>query len=130
MIGHYPNKNRKPKGFLTSQRQPLKFLRGCFYLLKIPSEVQQISKLSELRRPEHPSRGGGADLFHVKMQKAEELGEESMYNACPACHMIFEEGQDVVKCGNPECTAMYHFNCFEKLEDTRCSNCGVELRLT
>ena len=102
----------------------------CFYLLKIPSEVQQISKLSELRRPEHPSRGGGADLFHVKMQKAEELGEESMYNACPACHMIFEEGQDVVKCGNPECTAMYHFNCFEKLEDTRCSNCGVELRLT
>lgn len=100
----------------------------CFYLLKIPTDIQQITKLQELRKP-MKSSGQKANSFYVKKQPVEQLGEEAMYNACPVCHTIFDEGQEVIKCANPDCNTIYHTSCFQKLINSSCQNCGSELKL-
>jgi len=102
----------------------------CFYLLKIPAEVTQAQKL-------HTLTGKGAyntlkepEIMSAKLyEDIAELGEEALYNSCPVCHYIFEEKQAAIKCGNYECGALYHKDCFQKLENGICKNCGVKLHL-
>ncbi|KKL88007.1 hypothetical protein LCGC14_1929050, partial [marine sediment metagenome] len=57
------------------------------------------------------------------------LGEEMLFNACPVCHLIFEEGQKAILCGNLECNALYHEECFKKLKNDQCKKCDVKLHL-
>jgi len=59
----------------------------------------------------------------------DELREDDLYLSCPICQFIFEKGQKVVKCGNPECGQLYHEDCFVKLQDSQCKKCGVKLDL-
>ena len=54
------------------------------------------------------------------------LGEEALYNSCPVCHYIFERGQRVVQCGNYDCKTLYHSDCFKKLQNNQCKNCGAQ----
>ncbi len=103
----------------------------CFYLLKIPTEVSQVRKLRllagiqshKLINPKE-TEIVPSELFNIA-----DLGDEAMYNSCPVCNYIFEENQQVVKCGNFECEALYHLECFKKLENGHCKNCGVKLHL-
>ncbi len=103
----------------------------CFYLLKIPTEVSQVRKLRLL--------SGNQSYKHIKPKETEiipaelfniaDLGDEAMYNSCPVCNYIFEENQQVVKCGNFDCESLFHLECFKKLEKGQCKNCGVKLHL-
>ncbi|MBD3211479.1 MAG: VWA domain-containing protein [Candidatus Lokiarchaeota archaeon] len=124
-------------GWADSQDEPKLKRSGtvrcphCFYLLKIPSEVSQAQKLKVLSGTSTNIDIESGDRKKVRaiQKKASELGDEAMYNSCPVCNMIFEEDQDVVKCGNSDCGTLYHKDCFEKLYNKICKNCGSKLVL-
>ncbi|MGQ4872786.1 MAG: VWA domain-containing protein [Promethearchaeia archaeon] len=102
----------------------------CFYLLKIPTEVVQAEKLRTLSSSPSSINEKGPEFFTAKKYNdAAILGDEALYNSCPVCHLIFEEGQPAVQCGNPQCRALYHLECFAKLDDGICKNCGAKLTL-
>ena len=101
----------------------------CFYLLKIPTEVSQIQKLRVLSKGKKEISFQKPKTFSAKLMNSDELREDDLYSSCPICHFIFEKGQNVVKCGNPECGHLYHEDCFVKLLDSQCKKCGVKLDL-
>ncbi|MHA1585184.1 MAG: VWA domain-containing protein, partial [Promethearchaeota archaeon] len=100
----------------------------CFYLLKIPASVQTMVQMHKNVQREIK---GGKNITHqsynVGPQVAHELGEEALYSACPVCNSIFEETDRVIKCGNPDCNAIYHESCFSKLNTSICKVCGSKL---
>ncbi len=99
----------------------------CFYLLKIPTEVSQAQKLTSLTKPIIKADKGPEppELSHVDQVKFSDLDSDSMFSSCPVCHFIFEEGQNILRCGN--CETLYHEQCFKDLIDHRCKKCGVKL---
>ncbi|MFX0047753.1 MAG: VWA domain-containing protein [Candidatus Hermodarchaeota archaeon] len=99
----------------------------CFYLLKIPTEVSQVQKLTSLAKPiiKANKQPEAPELSHVEQVKFSDLDSDAMFSSCPVCHFIFEEGQDIIRCGN--CETLYHERCFKDLTDKRCKNCGVKL---
>ncbi|MFO8017320.1 MAG: VWA domain-containing protein [Promethearchaeia archaeon] len=102
----------------------------CYYLLKIPSEVSQAKKLRNISNKRKKVGGStGSEVMQAKKMDISELGDEALYQSCPVCHLIFEENDTIIKCGNPDCGALYHEECFKKLKDSRCKNCGVKLTL-
>jgi len=102
----------------------------CFYLLKIPIEVTQIQKLQILTRGSKDETAKKPEIMPAKyIQDVGLMGEEALFNACPVCHMIFEEGQSAVQCGNLQCNALYHEDCFKKLKKGHCKSCDVKLHL-
>ncbi|MFX0145425.1 MAG: VWA domain-containing protein [Candidatus Hodarchaeota archaeon] len=102
----------------------------CFYLLKIPIEVSQIQKLRVLTAGLKEEPIQKPDLVPAKyINDVKTLGEEALFNACPICHLIFEEGQPAVQCGNPQCSTLYHEECFKKLIEGHCKSCDYKLHL-
>ncbi len=102
----------------------------CFYLLKIPIEVTQIQKLRILTKGLKEEPVKKPDLIPAKfIQDLGLLGDEALFNACPVCHMIFEKGQSAVQCGNLQCNALYHEECFKELKDGHCRKCDMKLHL-
>jgi len=102
----------------------------CFYLLKIPIEVTQIQKLRILTKGSKEETTKKPDLMPAKyIQDVGILGDEALFNACPVCHLIFEKGLSAVQCGNLQCSALYHEDCFKKLQDGHCRKCEVKLHL-
>jgi uncharacterized protein YegL len=103
----------------------------CFYLLKIPSEVTQVKRLKILSKKELHKQIGAepSQSFKALSYNASELGDEAIYNSCQVCNIIFEEHQEVIKCGNTDCGVLYHKDCFEKLEAGICKNCAAKLEL-
>jgi uncharacterized protein YegL len=102
----------------------------CFYLLKIPTEVTQIQKLRVISRSAKEKPAKKPELLPAKsIDDVALLGEEALFNACPVCNMIFEKGQRAVQCGNLECNALYHEECFKELKKGHCRNCDVRLHL-
>jgi uncharacterized protein YegL len=102
----------------------------CFYLLKIPIEVSQIQKLRVLTMGLKEETVQKPDIIPAKyIQDIKMLGKEALFNACPICHLIFEEGQPAVQCGNPQCSTLYHEECFKKLIDGHCKSCDYKLHL-
>ena len=101
----------------------------CFFLLKIPTEVSQIQKLRILSKGKKEVSFQKPQTFSAKSMNIDELREDDLYSSCPICQFIFEKGQKVVKCGNPECGQLYHEDCFVKLLDSQCKKCGVKLDL-
>lgn len=103
----------------------------CFYLLRIPSEVAQMRKLHSLsilsQRKEDPKR---PDTYNSEIVNISKLGEEALYKSCFVCNLIFDPGQYVIECGNPECGALYHKECFPKLINNQCKKCGVKINLS
>jgi uncharacterized protein YegL len=100
----------------------------CFYLLKIPTEVTQAQKLKTLSAG-YEKRVITQQPLSVSAKIIEDaslLGEEALYNSCPICHYIFEKGQRVVQCGNSDCRTIYHSDCFKKLPNNNCKNCGAQ----
>ncbi|MFX1275996.1 MAG: VWA domain-containing protein [Promethearchaeota archaeon] len=102
----------------------------CFYLLRIPSEVAQMRKLHSLsvlsQRRDSPKEPGTYEATIVNISI---LGEEALYKSCIICNYIFDPGQDVVECGNLDCGTLYHKECFSKLTNNQCKNCGGKLDL-
>lgn len=99
----------------------------CYYLLKIPTEVSQAQKLTSLAKPiikekKEPAR---PELSHVEPIKFSDLDSDAMFVSCPVCYFIFEEGPDILRCGN--CQTLYHEHCFKDLTGSRCKKCGVKL---
>jgi len=102
----------------------------CFYLLRIPIEVTQIQKLQVLTRGLKEETTKKPEIMPAKyIQDVALLGEEALFNACPVCHLIFEKGQSAVQCGNLQCNALYHEDCFKKLKEGHCKSCDVKLHL-
>jgi uncharacterized protein YegL len=102
----------------------------CFYLLSIPASVQTAVKMHAEVKKEIKKEASGqvAQSFNVSPVIAESLGEAAMYSACPVCNGIFDEDEQVVKCGNLDCNAIYHLSCFNKLNGI-CKSCGSNLTL-
>jgi len=102
----------------------------CFYLLKIPIEVTQIQKLRILTKSFKEEPAQKPEVMPAKyIQDVSVLGEEALFSACPVCHLIFEKGQPAVQCGNLQCNALYHEDCFKKLKEGHCKSCDVKLHL-
>jgi len=102
----------------------------CFYLLKIPIEVTQIQKLRILTKGFKEETAKKPDLIPAKyIQDVGLLGDEALFNACPVCHLIFEKGQSAVQCGNLQCNAIYHEDCFKQLKEGHCRKCDMKLHL-
>ncbi len=103
----------------------------CFYLLKIPTEISQAQRLKILTDMQSgPSTSQKSiDVNTAFKMKASFLGDEALYNSCPVCNMIFEEHQEIIKCGNYKCGVLYHHDCFLKLENNICKNCGSKLEI-
>lgn len=101
----------------------------CFYLLKIPTEVTQARKLTSLVKPRIKGNNEPKtpEISEALLTKYNELSEDDVFGSCPVCNFIFEEGQELVRCGN--CNTLYHRNCFESLRNNRCKTCGVKLHL-
>jgi uncharacterized protein YegL len=99
----------------------------CFYLLKIPAEVSQVQKLTSLAKPIIKEKKEPAipELSHVEKIDFNDLDSDAMFNSCPVCHFIFEEGQHILQCQN--CETLYHEKCFNDLYKSRCKRCGVKL---
>lgn len=102
----------------------------CFYLLKIPTEVSQARKLTTLMKPRMHGTPTSQEpeLYSAELIKLDDLEGEALFISCPVCNMIFEEGQEIVRCGN--CKTLYHRSCYESLKDNLCKNCAVKLHLT
>ncbi|MHA1820659.1 MAG: VWA domain-containing protein [Promethearchaeota archaeon] len=98
----------------------------CFYLIKIPAEVQQVKKIHEefKREEKRNMQSTGTERYFARHYIARDLGEDALYSACPVCNTIFDEDEEVVKCGNPKCSAIYHLDCFEQIRDKPCKVCG------
>ncbi|MFO7797732.1 MAG: hypothetical protein ACQERB_11305, partial [Promethearchaeati archaeon] len=103
----------------------------CFYLLKIPSEISQAQKLSVLSGYQKNLNTDSAPTQECSAYKkrALELGDEALYNSCVVCNIIFEKDEEIVKCGNRDCGVLYHRECFAKLKNGICKNCGCKLVL-
>lgn len=101
----------------------------CFYLLKIPKSVQKAKQLHDAMKASASATEQRERTFHVETLKARVYGDRALYNACPVCHMIFEEDEDVIACTNEECNAIYHVGCFHKLRESYCKSCGAKLVL-
>jgi len=99
----------------------------CFYLLKIPTEVSQAQKLTSLSKPiiKANKEPEPPELSHVDQVKFSDLDSDVMFSSCPVCNFIFEEGQNILRCGN--CETLYHERCFKDLINSRCKKCGVKL---
>ena len=99
----------------------------CFYLLKIPTEVSQVQKLTSLARPRIKAKKEPKppEVSHVELVKYTDLDSDDMLNSCPVCNFIFEEDQKIVRCDN--CKILFHQTCFKDLTESRCKNCGVKL---
>lgn len=99
----------------------------CFYLLKIPTEVSQVQKLTSLAKPviKANKEPEPPEISHVDQIDFKNLDSDAIYNSCPVCHFIFEEGQKILRCGN--CGTLYHEHCFKDLNESRCKKCGVKL---
>ncbi len=99
----------------------------CFYLLKIPTEVSQAQKLTSLSKPiiKANKEPEPPELSHVDQVKFSDLDSDVMFSSCPVCNFIFEEGQNILRCGN--CETLYHEHCFKDLTNSRCKKCGVKL---
>jgi len=100
----------------------------CFYLIKIPPEIQQVAKIREdLKRTVRDSDYEKERAFYARKYIAYELGDTALYNACPICNTIFDENEEVIKCGNPECNAVYHIDCAESIFNKPCKICGHKI---
>ncbi|MHA1672052.1 MAG: VWA domain-containing protein [Promethearchaeota archaeon] len=102
----------------------------CLYLLKIPASVQTAVQMHKnLKKEIRAENLQKADTKTVNVQPvlAGTLGETALYSACPVCSGIFEDDEQIIKCGNRMCNAMYHMHCFDKLEDHQCKVCGYKL---
>ncbi|OLS14040.1 MAG: hypothetical protein RBG13Loki_2355 [Promethearchaeota archaeon CR_4] len=103
----------------------------CFYLLRIPAEAHKTRQLHKLMRrgeSEPPSSEQSDNIIYTTRGIAKDFGDRALFSACPVCLLIFEENDKVVSCGNAECNALYHENCFLKLEESRCKKCGLKMQ--
>jgi len=101
----------------------------CFYLLKIPVEVSQLRKLTSLVKPRISAKkmDSQPEIAAAELMNFGEIKDDALFNSCPVCNLIFEQGQKIVRCEN--CRTLYHKACFEGLNNSRCKNCGVKLHL-
>jgi len=99
----------------------------CFYLLKIPTEVSQAQKLTSMRKPRIKQKDAPKEpeISHVEEIIFKDLDSDEMFNSCPVCNFIFEEGQEILRCEN--CKTLYHEKCFSLLKNSQCKKCGVKL---
>ncbi|MCP4760854.1 MAG: VWA domain-containing protein [archaeon] len=101
----------------------------CFYLIKIPGEVQQVARIREniQREKKSASYDEKTSKFEVSLHFAKDLGDAAIYTACPVCNTIFDEDEEVIRCGNPECNGIYHTDCYKSINNKSCKICGKKL---
>lgn len=98
----------------------------CFYLLKIPHGVLQMLNLKQLSDPNISRKVISHITVQAELTNISNLGDKAIYASCSICDNIFEENQRLVQC---VCGRLYHFDCFQKLRNGQCRDCGVKLKL-
>ena len=100
----------------------------CYYLLKIPNEVIQMLNLKNLSDQSIPRRIISQRVYtaHAELTNISNLGKTAMDSSCPICDYIFEENQKLVQC---VCGTLYHIDCFQKLWNSQCKDCGVKIKI-
>jgi hypothetical protein len=98
----------------------------CFYLLKVPTEIQQTALLHEEYKKDNEEEKPQVQIqgYRVKHSIASQLGEIAVYSSCPVCNVIFNQDEKVHICGNPSCNTIYHEKCFENVVNLPCKVCG------
>ena len=102
----------------------------CLYLLKIPAAVQtavQMHQNVQRDMRQRQKHGSHQRSFSISQHVARTLGEQALYSACPVCSGIFDEDETVIKCGNPDCSGLYHQKCQQKLPNMVCKICGSKM---
>jgi len=100
----------------------------CFYLLKIPHEVIQMLNLKQLSDHNISRKVISQRLItgQAELTNISNLGDKALHDSCSLCNYIFEDNQKLVQC---VCGTIYHFDCFRKLRNGQCRDCGVKLKL-
>ena len=103
----------------------------CFYLLKIPVEIQQTALLHEEFKKERTNGDPRVQIegYKVKNSSANSLGDVAVFSSCPVCNNIFNNNEQVKICGNPNCNTIYHEKCFKSVANKACKVCGKTLML-
>jgi len=78
-------------------------------------------RIKQKQAPKEP------EISHAEKINFKDLDSDELFNSCPVCNFIFEEGQEILKCDN--CKTLYHETCFKDLRNKQCKNCGVKLHL-
>nr|MDO8087639.1 VWA domain-containing protein [Candidatus Sigynarchaeum springense] len=120
----------------------------CYYLLKVPAEMQEEERERELQVLAKQQADLRAKSAHAEKQDAgatdefsavvatkvslRELGADLLSEAtCPVCSEMFEDEEFLFECINVDCGALYHPACFKKVKDASgdytCKKCGSSL---
>lgn len=119
----------------------------CYYLLKVPAEVQEAEQERELQVAKQQAEarvkasqgenqeGIASDEFSAVVAtkvSLRELGADLLSEAtCPVCSEMFEDEDFLFECINVDCGALYHPACFKKLKSPSgeyiCKKCGSSL---
>ncbi|MBN2156382.1 MAG: VWA domain-containing protein [Candidatus Lokiarchaeota archaeon] len=101
----------------------------CFYLIKIPTEIQQTALLHEEYKKERTNGKPAVEIqgYKVNINTANKLGDAAVYSSCPVCNTIFNDDEKVTICGNPYCSTIYHEKCFDSVANRPCKVCGKTL---
>ncbi|MBD3352091.1 MAG: VWA domain-containing protein [Candidatus Lokiarchaeota archaeon] len=98
----------------------------CFALLKVPGAMYRVKVLQgRLKGRFEPKE----TKYRATKIKAKELGLNGAKIACQWCRNAFDAEEDIMQCGNPNCFAYYHFDCFgDMIKQTkgRCRVCDTK----
>jgi hypothetical protein len=93
----------------------------CFSLLKVPGALYRVKVLqSRLKDSFQPPK----DRLEMEKVKAKDLGMSWATLTCTKCYGIFESpDEEVMRCGNKDCGALYHIKCLDKVDEVRQGRC-------
>jgi hypothetical protein len=94
----------------------------CFALLKVPGAMYRVKVLQGKLK-------GAFDVsdqkFTAQKVKAKDLGLKGSQISCSFCRNIFDANEEIFECGNPDCHAYYHQNCFQAMAKHTKDRCRV-----
>ncbi|MHA1869757.1 MAG: hypothetical protein ACTSXF_02310, partial [Promethearchaeota archaeon] len=94
----------------------------CFALLKVPGAMYRVKVLSSrLKGQFEPDE----KRYKARKIKARDLGIKGAQIECDWCHNIFDANEDILECGNPDCDAHYHMDCFNEMIKHTKDRCRV-----
>ncbi|HMF31566.1 MAG TPA: VWA domain-containing protein [Candidatus Lokiarchaeia archaeon] len=101
----------------------------CFFLLKVPQSVYRIKVLKGRLKDFYDPK---SLKFDARMTSIDQLGTAGLSAKCAICNNVFDAGEEFYQCGNPECGAFYHKDCYSEFSPKsgdRCRVCDGQMRL-
>lgn len=98
----------------------------CFGLLKVPGAIFRVKVLQAQLKGKLEFNDN--EKYRVEKLKAKDLGIKGAQIECLWCYKVFNADEDIIKCGNPNCNAYYHYQCFNNMINhtkNRCRLCDT-----